>query len=57
MYAIKKVNEERFLTRRGAKKPYTVRLSEARTFTTTEAADEDRCPGNEVVIDVSHYLR
>jgi hypothetical protein len=54
---IKKASEDRYRTRPSAPQPYTMRLDRAHTFTSKEQARRRLCPGPEVVVDVSVYLR
>ncbi len=56
-HVIKKFDEDRYRTRPGSPQPYTRRLDKAITFANKEQAEKVLCPGPEVVVDVSHYLR
>lgn len=41
-----------YVARPGAEHSYTKSLRQARRFDTREAAERDRCPGNEVVTTI-----
>lgn len=41
-----------FVARAGSVNSYTKKLQEARLFPTREAAEADRCPGNEIVLSL-----
>ena len=45
-----------FVTRSGASDSYTKFLQNARTFATWDAANAQRCPGNERVIAVADLM-
>lgn len=45
-----------WVTRPGSRASYTRRLQDACTFLTRECAEANRCPGNEVIEDVSDLL-
>lgn len=57
IHVIKKSGEDKFRTIKNARQPYTHRLDLAKTFASKEQAAAMLCPGIEVVVDVSHYLR
>ena len=45
-----------YVSRPGSPGSYTHRLELARIYKTRDAAHEDRCPGNEVVLPVDDIL-
>lgn len=45
-----------FVSRPGSEKSYTRNLENARIFKTRGEAEADRCPGNEVVVDLADLL-
>jgi len=50
MYVIRRTDQGGgFVAPQGSKKAYTFQRLRARIFKTREAAEADRCPGNEVV--------
>ena len=51
MYIIKRVDGA-YVARPGSASSYTLLLQRARTFNTREAAEADKCPGNEYVTTV-----
>lgn len=46
-----------YVARPGSASSYTRSLQNARTYPTKEAAERDRCPGNETVVAVSEIMR
>jgi len=46
-----------FVAPPGLPSSYTRNLQDARTFPTREAAERDRCPGNETIVPVANLLR
>lgn len=46
-----------YVARGGTVSSYTARLQEARIFASREAAERERCPENERVVDVYDVLR
>ena len=57
MFVIVNTETHKYVARRGSGNSYTTKLEQAETFRTREAADKDRCPGNEVVVDVNDLLQ
>lgn len=58
MYVIKRTDQGGgYVAQSGSKSSYTTSLELARKFPTREAAEAERCPGNEVVLDVNDILR
>ena len=57
MYVIKRLDQGGgYVTRPGSEQSYSHRLERAQAYTTREAADRNRCPGNEIVVDVEQLL-
>ena len=46
-----------YVARPGLPASYTPKLQEARTFATREAAERERCPGNERVVSLDQAMR
>lgn len=46
-----------YVAESGSDKSYTHQLENAKRFPTREAADADRCKGNEVIVPVDQLLR
>jgi hypothetical protein len=58
MYVIKRTDQGGgYVARPGSRYSYTKLVENAQTFSTREAADGHRCPGNEVVVPVSEILQ
>jgi len=47
----------KYVARPGSEHSYTTDLTKALIFTTREAAEADRCVGNELVVAVDHLLQ
>ncbi len=57
MYVIKRTDQGGgYVTRAGSSGSYTKNLEHAQKYDTREEADANRCPENEVVIDVYDLL-
>jgi hypothetical protein len=56
MYVIQR-NDGAYIAPLGSKSSYTRTLGNARKFSTKEAAEAERCPGNEHVVSVWDLLR
>lgn len=56
MYVIQRT-DGKYVNRPGSRTGYTSKLEQARKFPTREAAEADRCPGNETVVDVAELLQ
>jgi hypothetical protein len=57
MFVIVNTETHKYVARRGSEHSYTTRLENAETFRTRDAAEKDRCPGNEIVVDVNDLLQ
>lgn len=58
MYVIKRTDQGRgYVTPPGSAHSYTRDLREARTFTTKEAANRERCEGNEISVPLETELQ
>lgn len=58
MFVIKRTDQGGgYVAAPGSRGSYTSKLQNARTFSTREAADRERCPGNEIIVPVSDELR
>jgi hypothetical protein len=57
MYIIKRMPDGAYVARPGSPSSYTKQLQTARTFPTREAAERDRCPGNEIVTTPDAEMR
>lgn len=55
MYVIQRT-DGKFVARPGAAHSYTNKLQHAQTFQTREAAERDRCPGNERVLRLENAM-
>jgi hypothetical protein len=49
-------HDGRFVARQGERHSYTKYLQHARPFGTREAAEAERCPGNETVVHVDAVI-
>lgn len=56
MYVIQR-DDGAFVSRPGSDHSYTRLLQQARTFATRDAAERERCPGNERVLSVEQAMR
>jgi len=57
MYVIKRTDQGGgYVAREGSKSSYTHSLENARKFPTQEAANAERCEGNEIVLNVYDLL-
>jgi hypothetical protein len=56
MYVIVRTDDGKFVARPGSEKSYTRKLQNARTFRTREAAELDRCLGNEVIRSIEEVI-
>lgn len=45
-----------YVSKPGSAKSYTRRLNQARKYPTLEAANADRCPENEIALDLERVL-
>jgi hypothetical protein len=57
MYVIKNTEHGGYVNQPGSRSSYTRSLEQARKFDTKDQAEGERCPENEVVIDVNDLLR
>jgi hypothetical protein len=57
MYVIQRTTDGAYVAPSGSKGSYTHSLQGARTWYTAEAAERERCPGNEVVVSVDSQLQ
>lgn len=58
MFVIKRTDQGRgYLAPAGSHHSYTHSLENARTFSTREQADAERCHGNEIVVPISELLQ
>lgn len=58
MYVIKRTDQGGgYVNRPGSANTYTESLEQAQKYATREEADANRCPDNEIVIDVHELLR
>ena len=48
-YVIRNTDTGKYVARSGLKRSYTARYDELRVYSSREAAEADRCPGNEVI--------
>jgi len=55
MYVLKR-RDGKYVAKPGSKKSYTTSLEKARKFPSPEAADADRCPENESIVNVMDLL-
>ncbi len=56
-YVIKRTDQAGgYVACSGARFSYTKKLERAQIYLTREAADADRCPGNEIVLSVDALL-
>ena len=56
MYVIKRMPDGAYVAPSGRSSSYTQALQDAQTFSTVEAAEKERCPGNEVIVSVDSQL-
>ena len=56
MYVIQRTTDGAYVNQPGSRASYTRSLERARKFATREAAEADRCPGNEQIVPVSDLL-
>ena len=57
MFVIRNTETGRYVTPPGSRGSYTTALQHARTWSTREAAERERCPGNERVLSVDEIMR
>lgn len=56
-YVIKRTDQGGgYVAPRGSPSSYVRGLQHARVYSTSEEAERDRCPGNEVIREVTHEL-
>ena len=55
MYVIRR-DDGAYVAPAGSRSSYTRALQDARTFPTREAAERDRCPGNERVLSIHEAM-
>lgn len=55
MYVIRR-SDGKYVSKPGSQSSYTNRLENAQKFATKEAADANRCPGNESTVSVDSLL-
>jgi hypothetical protein len=55
MYLIRR-NDGAYVAQPGSNSSYTRTLENARTFATREAAERERCPGNEYVVSLDEVM-
>jgi hypothetical protein len=56
MYVIRRTPDMKFVSKPGSKNSYTTDLQKARTFKTKEHAEQNMCPGNEIIDNVHNIL-
>jgi len=57
MYVIKNTETGKYVAKSGLKNSYTKKLDGIRLYPTKESAEADRCPENEIIIDISMFQR
>ncbi len=58
MYVIKRIDRKGgYVARTGAQFSYTNTLQHAKVFFTKDAAERDRCAGNEIIISIRDLLQ
>ena len=57
MYVIQRIPDKAFVARSGRSGSYTRKLQLAQTYKTREAANANRCTGNETVVPVQCLLQ
>lgn len=56
-YVLKRSSDGAYVAPSGSPSSYTRALPHARIYPTREAADADRCPGNETIYAVAEELK
>lgn len=56
MYAIKRINDGKYVSIPGSYYSYTDNLRKAQIFSTKEKAENSICPGNEIVVNIESEL-
>lgn len=56
MYAIKRTSDGKYVSIPGSHHSYTFNLRQAQIFKNRENAENSKCPGNEIVVDVESQL-
>jgi len=56
MYVLRRTTDGAYVARPGSSSSYCRALQDARTFSTREAAERERCVGNEVIVELDSIL-